>query len=72
MKYIMKKKMKTILVSAITLITVVGCSTTAKYTGIDNIAIEQVSSIDAKITRAGLYRTESKNVLLRGELKRQF
>jgi hypothetical protein len=72
MKYIIKKKMKTILVSVISMITLVGCSNTQKYTGIDNIAIEQVSSMDAKITHTGLYRTETKNVLIRGELKRQF
>lgn len=61
-----------ILVSIITLITVVGCSATPKYTAIDNVAIEQVSSMDAKITQAGLHTTDSKNILLRGKLKRQF
>ena len=72
MKYIMKKKMVTILVGMAVIITMAGCSATQEIISNSNIIIEKVSSMDAKITQAGLYKTESNNILLRGKLKRQF
>ena len=72
MKYIMKGKMVAILVGMTVMITMVGCSTSQEVISNSNIIIEKVSSMDAKITQAGLYKTESKNILLRGKLKRQF
>lgn len=72
MKCFMKKKMKVVVLSVMTMITVVGCSTTPKYTALKDVNVERVNSMDAKILRAALYTTDDKNIVLRGELKRQF
>ena len=72
MKYIMKKKMVTILVGMAVIITMAGCSTSQEIISNNNILIDKVSSMEGKITQAGLYKTESNNISLRGKLKRQF
>ena len=72
MKYSMKNKMKVVVLSVITMITAVGCSTTSKYSVLNDVVVERVNSMDAKIIRANLYSHEVKNVVLRGDLKRQF
>ena len=72
MKYIMKKKMVTLFVGMAATITMAGCSTSQEIISHSNILIEKVSSMEGKITQAGLYKTESNIISLRGKLKRQF
>ncbi|MCW8899470.1 MAG: hypothetical protein OQK75_02515 [Gammaproteobacteria bacterium] len=68
----MKIIVKRIMIISFAMLTAVACSTTEKYIDINNIPVEKVSSMDGKIIRAELYRSQTQSLVVRGELKRQF